>query len=107
MPKPTGFAESPATPPAKPLLRDDKAPTAHAFLGQDGRLLIPAVLREAAGINRGDRLFLRVVDDQIVVEAFRTTIKRIQDLLEPLKEPGVSYVDEFLAERRAMWGEDE
>ena len=103
----TGFAESPASPPTKPLSLGDMPPSAHAFLGKDGRLLIPAALRDAAGIERGERLYLEVIDGQIVVESFRMTLKRIQDMLAPLKVPGVSIVDEFIAERRAMWGEDE
>ena len=103
MSKPTGFAEHPALPPSHPV---EMPPSAHAFLGQDGRLLIPAALRDAAGIERGERLVLRVDGDQIVVESFRTTIKRLQALFEAEKKPGVNYVDEFLAERRAMWGEE-
>lgn len=98
MPKTTGFAEQPGTPPS-PL--DGTPPSAHAFLGGDGRLLIPAALRDAAGIERGERLFLRVVDGQIVVESFRATLKRIQDMLAPMKIPGVSIVDELIADRRA------
>jgi bifunctional DNA-binding transcriptional regulator/antitoxin component of YhaV-PrlF toxin-antitoxin module len=103
MSKPPGFEEEAAPSPMPPL---EAPPMAHAVLGQDGRLLIPAALREAAGINRGERLVLRVEGDHLVVESFRTTIKRLQALFEPMKEPGVSYVDKFLAERRAMWGEE-
>ena len=101
MPKPTGFSESPAAPPTGAAAPLNVPLNAHASLGADGRLLIPAALRDAAGIKRGDRLFLRVEGEQIVVESFRTTIKRIQDLLAPLKQPGVSYVDELIADRRA------
>jgi AbrB family looped-hinge helix DNA binding protein len=78
-----------------------------ANLGPDGRLLIPAAIRDAAGIQRGDKVTLRVEDGRIVVESFRATIKRIQDMLAYLNVPGESIVDEFLTERRAMWGEDE
>ena len=102
MSKSPGFAESPAAPPAAaPSTPAAASLSAHASLGADGRLLIPAALRDAAGIKRGDRLFLRVEGEQIVVESFRATIKRLQDLLAPLKQPGVSIVDELIADRRA------
>jgi bifunctional DNA-binding transcriptional regulator/antitoxin component of YhaV-PrlF toxin-antitoxin module len=98
MPDPTGFSESPATPPAA---RMDMPVSAHAQMGQDGRVLIPAALRDAAGIERGARLFLRVEGEQIIVESFPATLRRIQRMLAPYKVPGVSIVDELIAERRA------
>ena len=100
MPKSGGMAKTQA-PFAKPAV------TAQANLGADGRLLIPAALRDAAGIKRGDKVTMRVEDGRIVVESWRSTIRRIQDMLAHLKVPGESVVDGFLAERRAMWGEDE
>jgi bifunctional DNA-binding transcriptional regulator/antitoxin component of YhaV-PrlF toxin-antitoxin module len=96
MPNPPGLSESSAPPPSPPAM----PPSAHAFLGQDGRLLIPAALREAAGIERGVRLFLRVEGEQIIVESFPATIRRIQRLLAPARIPGVSIVDELIADRR-------
>lgn len=100
MPKSSGFAESSTN-------FDVTNLSVQATLGADGRLLIPAALRDAVGIKRGERLTLRVEDGRIVVESWKSTIKRIQDMLAHLKVPGQSVVDEFLAERRAMWGEDE
>lgn len=100
MSKSTGFAEtSPGFEPPKLSVQTS--------LGADGRLLIPKAVRDAAGIKRGDKVTLRVEDGQVVVESFRATIKRLQDMLAYLKVPGESVVDEFLADRRAMWGEDE
>ena len=94
MPKPSGFSEN-AMPFAQPL------PSAHGVLAADGRLLIPAALRDAAGIKRGDKVFMRIENGQIVVESFRATITRIQDMLAYLKVPGQSIVDELIADRRA------
>lgn len=98
MPKPSGFAEHPAPPPEAPTAMP---PSAHAVLGNDGRVLIPAALRDAAGIERGARLFLRVEGEQIIVESFPATLRRIQRMLAPYKVPGVSIVDELIADRRA------
>ena len=94
MSKPAGFADG----------RGHYAPaetTVQTTLGADGRLLIPAALRDAAGIKRGDKVMLRVEDGQIVVESWRATIRRVQDMLAHLKVPGESVVDQFIAERRA------
>jgi bifunctional DNA-binding transcriptional regulator/antitoxin component of YhaV-PrlF toxin-antitoxin module len=94
MTKPRGFSEA-AAPMAAPAV------SAQAILGHDGRLLIPAAIRDAAGLERGERVYMQVEDGRLVVESFRATIKRIQDMLAYRKVPGESVVDEFLAERRA------
>ena len=79
---------------------------ARVKVGLDGRILVPADLRRAAGIEPGKPVNLRVEDGRLVVEDPMVALRRLQDMLAPLKSPGVSIVDEFLAERRAMWGED-
>ena len=94
MPKSSGFAESPgAFEPTKLAVQTS--------LGPDGRLLIPAAIRDAAGIQRGDKVRLRVEDGRIVVSSVRADWKRIQGIAAHLKKPGESVVDQFLAERRA------
>ena len=99
MTKAKGFSEG-AAPFASPA-------SVQTVLGADGRLLIPAAVRDAAGIKRGDKVVLRVEDGGIVVTSLRADLKKLNGLFAHLKKPGESIVDEFLAERRAMWGEDE
>lgn len=70
-------------------------------LASDGRLLIPAALRDAAGILRGDKVRLRVEDGHIVVSGVKADWRRIQGIAAHLKRPGESVVDEFLAEKYA------
>ncbi len=72
-----------------------------ATLGPDGRVLIPAALREAAGIARGEEVTIRVEDGRIVIETFAAQIRRLRGMFAHLKKPGESVVDEFIAERRA------
>ena len=83
------------------------AKTASATLGPDGRLLIPAAIRDAAGIKRGEKVTLRVEDGRILVSSIRADWNRLNGMFAHLKKPGESVVDDFLAERRALWGEDE
>ena len=94
MEKPAGMAESVA-----PFAK--AAPSAHGNLGADGRLLIPAALRDAAGIKRGDKVFMRIEDGRIVVESWWSTIMRAREILAHRIIPGESWSDELIAERRA------
>jgi AbrB family looped-hinge helix DNA binding protein len=70
-------------------------------MGPDGRVLIPAALRAAAGMKAGDRLTIKVVDGRVVIETQVSAIARVAGMFAHLKKPGESVVDEFLAERRA------
>jgi AbrB family looped-hinge helix DNA binding protein len=75
-------------------------------VGADGRVLIPAELRKAAGIAPGSTVDAEVVDGELRLIPFAEKLRRVQALLAPLKRPGVDEIEEFLAERRSMWGED-
>jgi AbrB family looped-hinge helix DNA binding protein len=76
-------------------------------LGEGGRFVIPAFMREEMGIKPGDVLICHVVDGELRVTSYADNLRRIQERSAPYKKPGESVVDEFLAERLAMWGEDE
>lgn len=70
-------------------------------LGTDGRLLIPAAIRDAAGIQRGEKVRMRVENGRIVISGIKADWARIQGIAAHLKKPGESVVDEFLAEKYA------
>ncbi|MBK8458389.1 MAG: AbrB/MazE/SpoVT family DNA-binding domain-containing protein [Phyllobacteriaceae bacterium] len=103
-----GFAETPqkddeppqavflATPPKRETVK----------LGEGGRFVIPAALREAMGVKPGDTLVMHVEDGELRVRNWREAIKRIQQMAQKYKRPGESVVDDFLRDRRAMWGEE-
>ncbi|WP_404864326.1 AbrB/MazE/SpoVT family DNA-binding domain-containing protein [Georhizobium sp. MAB10] len=76
-------------------------------LGEGGRFVIPAFMRDEMGIKPGEMLICHVVDGELRVRSYLDNIRRIQERSAPYKKPGESVVDEFLAERLAMWGEDE
>jgi AbrB family looped-hinge helix DNA binding protein len=76
-------------------------------LGDGGRIVIPAAMREAMGVKPGDELICHVEDGELRVRSYADNLKRIQQYVSQFKKPGESVVDEFLAERRAMWGEDD
>lgn len=72
----------------------------------DGRLLIPADMRDAMQLGDGGHVVVHVVDGELRVLAQLVSIRKAQEFMRQFKRPGVSEVDEFLAERRAMWGEE-
>ena len=72
----------------------------------DGRLLIPADMREAMQLREGGHVIASVEAGALRVVDLFVSIKEVQALLSKYKKPGVSEVDSFLADRRAMWGEE-
>lgn len=67
-------------------------------LGADGRLTIPAELLTAANIQPG-LVHVRLTDDGLELFSRQAALARLQALAAPYKRPGVSEVDEFIAER--------
>lgn len=72
----------------------------------DGRLLIPADMREAMQLREGGSVIVRVEAGELRVVDLQVSIRQVQARMRKYKRPGVSEVDSFLAERRAMWGEE-
>ena len=71
-----------------------------------GRLTIPRELREAMLTGADGKVTARVENGELRVIAPRVALRRAQEIARKYKKPGESVVDEFLAERRAMWGEE-
>lgn len=72
----------------------------------DGRLLIPADMREAMELGEGGTVIVRVEGGELCVVDLQVSIRQVQEFMRQFKRPGVSEVDSFLADRRAMWGEE-
>lgn len=75
-------------------------------LGEGGRFVIPSFMREEMGVKPGETLICHVVDGELRVRSYEDNLRRIQQEVSRLKKPGESVVDEFLAERRKLWGEE-
>lgn len=104
-PESPGFAE--ATPPYEaPPAEPAVAPRYKLTVGPGGRVVIPAEVRRALGIEEGTTLMTWVEDDEWHVITSLAAIRRVQAIAARYERPGESVVDEFLAERRAMWGEE-
>jgi AbrB family looped-hinge helix DNA binding protein len=66
-----------------------------------GRVVIPAELRQRYGFRVGDTLFWRDTPDGPLLLSRSAGIRRAQAIAARHKKPGVSVVDELIAERRA------
>lgn len=65
-----------------------------------GKMQLPIHLCEAVGIHMGARVHVRVNGDAIEILSQRAALKRAHDIVRKFVPPGVSLVDELIAERR-------
>ena len=73
---------------------------ARVQVGEKGRIVIPAEIREAMGIAEGDSLDLRLEDYELKVSTREARLMRAQERARRLIPAGVSLADELSAERR-------
>jgi len=76
-------------------------------MGSGGRLVIPADIRRELGLEEGEPVVMRVEDGVLRIWSVREGIRRAQEIGRKYAHPGVSVVDELIAERRAENARDE
>ena len=69
-------------------------------INENGRVVIPVSFRKALGIKAGDEILLRFEDDELRITTMKKRIERAQRHARKYVKPGVSLVDELIAERR-------
>lgn len=69
-------------------------------VNENGRVVIPIEFRRALGIHAGDEVILCWKDDEIRITTMQRRIERAQRHARQYVKPGVSLVDELIAERR-------
>jgi AbrB family looped-hinge helix DNA binding protein len=70
-------------------------------LGAGGRVVIPAPMRAALGMKEGDKVLVRLEGNEIRIYTYQEAMRRAQELVRSFVPPGVSLVDELIADRRA------
>ena len=100
MPNSKGLSDESQPFSAKPSAVESVAPT-KLKIGEAGRIVIPAEMRSAMMVKPGDTVTAEVVDGEFRIVSPKVALKRVQALAEKYKKPGVSVVDELIAERRA------
>ena len=73
----------------------------HGRINENGRIVIPAALREEMGIRPGDAVLMEVEDGVLRVESHIARIRRIQSEVAKYAKPCVLASDELIAERLA------
>jgi AbrB family looped-hinge helix DNA binding protein len=69
-------------------------------VNENGRVVIPASYRKALGIKAGDEVILLMEDDELRITTMKRRLERAQRRIRQYVKPGVSLVDELIAERR-------
>ncbi len=73
---------------------------ARVIIGPGGRIVIPAPYRKTLGIKEGDEVILRLEDGEVRIVSRAQALRHAQELVAKYVPPGVSLVDELIAERR-------
>lgn len=104
------YDESPKAPASAPA---PASPEEHRAVGPqslkvapDGRVLIPIEMREAIALGDDGRVTARVEAGELRLVSPAVAVRQIQARMRKYKKPGESIVDQFLADRRAMWGDE-
>lgn len=71
-----------------------------ANLSKEGRVLIPATIRQELGLRAGEPLSISVVDGEVRIVSRLAALRRMQQKLAHLRDPQSPAVDELLRDRR-------
>lgn len=63
-------------------------------------MVLPAELRKSLGLTKGDKVMIEAEGDIVTLTTARLRRKRAQVIAKRYAQPGVSVVEEFLAEKR-------
>ena len=74
--------------------------TDYVKLGEDGRIVIPAAARRELGLVPGQTLVLESDGDTLLIRSGDAVLRDTQDYFRRFAAPGVSVVDDLIAERR-------
>lgn len=69
-------------------------------MSEGGRVVIPVEIRRQLGLKEGDTVLWDIQDGEVRLTTRAANIKRAQALVRKYVKPGVSLVDELIAERR-------
>ena len=69
-------------------------------VAENGRVVLPAVLRRRLNVLRGGTIVIREEDGRLLLESVDDAIGRAQALIRKFAPDVTGVVDEFLSERR-------
>lgn len=69
-------------------------------MSKEGRVLIPAAVRQELGLGVNEPLSIYVQDGEVRIVSRVHAVRQMQQRMAKYKKPGESVVDELLRERR-------
>ena len=75
-------------------------------VGKSGRIVVPAKLRQALGLQTGDEILLRLEDGSIRLLPLRQAVRMAQESVQRYVTKGSSLVDDLIADRREEAGRE-
>jgi hypothetical protein len=99
-PAATGVEEA-----AEPYVMDAGVAVLRLPVRDDGSVVLPSMALAALGLRPGGVAIAELEGDKLTVFSVSESIKRVQAMVRDLLPGGRSLVDEFIAERPALWGE--
>lgn len=76
-------------------------PPVRAKLVEGGRLLVPAAIRRAMKLQKGDTVVMELKGEELRIRTADAALRRLQARVKAAVGPNRSLVDELIAERRA------
>ncbi len=70
------------------------------WMAEGGRIVIPARFRKEMGLRDGDGVIMELSDGELRLFSVLRGIRRAQETIDERVPPGVSLVDELIADRR-------
>ena len=83
-----------------PIAPEARVDEARTRLNENGRIVIPAAMRAALGLQSGDEVILIVDDGELRLTTETRRIERAQRLIRKHVPKGVSLSAELIADRR-------
>ena len=71
-------------------------------IDDNGRILIPAIIRKQYNIKSGDVYVIRMIEDEMHLVSLNKIIKEAQDLVRTYIPENISLVDELINDRRTQ-----
>ena len=106
MPREKGLSEEPQTF-ETPVAVNASVGRIRLRIGDGGRIVIPAEMRAAMLVKPGDTVTAEVVDGEFRIVSPKVALRKVQAFAQKFKKPGVSVVDELIAERHAESAREE
>jgi AbrB family looped-hinge helix DNA binding protein len=72
-----------------------------AKIGPSGRLVIPAPERKELGLKPGDRVIMRVENNELRISSVNHSIERVQALVRKYNRKGENLSESLIRDRRA------